>query len=143
MLCLVYFTDRRVTAIPLFVKAKILPVTFLYYEAVSKLMLHVHNQGAPINIVKLFTETSHIHTYNTRSSKSQLFSTTYCRLNLQKRAFSRVGVKIWNKIPNEFKTLSKSSFIKQMKTSFFQILDNEVSYLDVKNISSKTKNKTN
>ena len=45
-------------------KAKILPVTFLYYEAVSKLMFDVHNQSAPINILKLFTKTSHIHTYN-------------------------------------------------------------------------------
>jgi len=48
---------------------------FLYYEAVSKLMFDVQNQSAPINILKLFTKTSHIHTYNTRSSKSQLLST--------------------------------------------------------------------
>ena len=41
---------------------------------------------------------------------------------------SRVGVKIWNKIPNEFKTLSKG-----------QVLDNEHSYLDIENISSKLK----
>ena len=120
-------------------KAKILPVTFLYYEAVSKLMFDVHNQRAPINILKLFTKTSHIHTYNTRSSKSQLFSTKYSRLNLQKKAFSRVGVKIWNKIPKEFKTLSKHSFNKQIKTSLFQILDNEDSNLDVEKISSKLK----
>jgi len=49
----------------LFAKAKILPVTFLYYAAISKLMFDVHNQSAPINILKLFTKTSHIHTYNT------------------------------------------------------------------------------
>ena len=139
VLRLIYFTDRREHAIPLFAKAKILPVTFLYYEAVSKLMFDVHNQRAPINILKLFTKTSHIHTYNTRSSKSQLFSTKYSRLNLQKKAFSRVGVKIWNKIPKEFKTLSKHSFNKQIKTSLFQILDNEDSYLDVEKISSKLK----
>ena len=52
-------------------------------------------------------------------------------------AFSRVGVKIWKKIPNEFKTLSKDSFNKKMKTTLFQILDSEDSYLDVENISSK------
>ena len=102
-------------------------------------MFDVHNQSAPINILKLFTETSHIHTYNTRSSKSQLFSTKHSRLNLQKKAFSRVGVKVCNKIPEEFKTLSKGSFNKQMKKSLFQILDNEDSYLDVENISSKLK----
>ena len=73
VLRLIYFTDRREDAIPLFAKAKILPVTFLYYEAVRKLMFDVHNQSAPINILKLFTKRSHIHTYNTRSSKSQFF----------------------------------------------------------------------
>ena len=31
-------------------------------------------------------------------------------LDLQKKAFSRVGVKIWNMIPNELKTFSKDSF---------------------------------
>ena len=102
-------------------------------------MFDVHIQSAPINILKLFTKTSHIHTYNTRSSKLQLFSTKHSRLNLQKKAFSRVGVKVWNKIPKEFKTLSKDSFNKQMKKSLFQILDNEDSYLDVENISSKLK----
>jgi len=70
--------------------------------------------------------------YNTRSSKLELFSTKYSRLNLL------VGVKIWNEIPTEFKTL-KDSFNRQMKTSLFQILDNEDSYLDVENISSKLK----
>jgi len=58
---------------------------FLYYEAVSKLMLDVHNQSAPINIVKLFTKTSHIHTYNTRSSKSQLLMQSTLDLTYKKR----------------------------------------------------------
>ena len=71
VLRLIYFTDRREHAIPLFAKAKILPVTFLYYEAVSKLMFDVHNQSAPINIVKLFTKTSHIYTYNTLDHRSR------------------------------------------------------------------------
>ena len=44
-------------------------------------------------------------------------------------AFSRVGVKIWNKILNAFKTLPKDSLNKQMKTSLFQVPDNEDSYL--------------
>ena len=56
---LIYFADRREDAIPLFVKAKILPVTFLYYEVVSKLMCDLHNQSAPINIVKLFIIKQH------------------------------------------------------------------------------------
>ena len=84
-------------------------MTFLYYEAVSKLMLDVHNQSAPINITKLITKTSHIHTYSTRSSKSQLFSTKYLRINLQER-LSHVF------IANEFKTLSKNFFKGKLRS---------------------------
>ena len=70
----------------IFAKAKLLPDMFLYYEAISKLILDVHNQSAPINIMKLFTKTSHIHPYNTRSSNSQLFSTKYSSV-LTKKGF--------------------------------------------------------
>ena len=73
VLRLIYFVDRKEHAIPLFVKAKILPITFLFYEAVCKLMLDVHNDSEPSNIKRLFTRTSNIPTYTTRSSTSQLF----------------------------------------------------------------------
>ena len=87
VLRLIYFVDRKERAIPLFVNAKILPITFLYYEAVCKLMFDVHNDSAPSNITKLFTRTSNIHTYNIRSSTSQLFSVKYPGLKMQKKPF--------------------------------------------------------
>ena len=43
----------------------------------------------------------------------------YSIIQLTRKAFSRVCNKIWNKIPNEFKSLSKNSFKKQMKQSLF------------------------
>ena len=73
VLRLIYFVDRKEHAIPLFVKAKILPITFLFYEAVCKLMLDVHNDSETSNIKRLFTRTSNIPTYTTHSSTSQLF----------------------------------------------------------------------
>ena len=112
ILRLIYFVDRKEHAIPLFVNEKILPVTFLYYEAVCKLMLDVHNDSAPSNIMKRLTRTSNIHTYITRSSTSQLFSVKYSKVKMQRKAFSRVGVEVWNEIPNEYKNLSKKSFKK-------------------------------
>ena len=75
-------------------------------------MLAVHIQIVPFNIVKLFTKTSHIHTYKTQSSKSLLFSTKYSELT-----FSCAGVKIWNKMLNEFKT-SKNLFKKANENVF-------------------------
>ena len=92
VLRLIYFVDRKAHAIPLFVNAKILPITFLYYEAVCKLMFDVHNDSAPSNITKLFTRTSNIHTYNTHSSTSQFFSVKYSRLKREKKKPFRVLV---------------------------------------------------
>ena len=74
VLRLIYFVDRKEHAIPLFVNAKILPFTFLYYEAVCKWMLDVHNDSAPSDIMKPFARTSNIYTCTTRSSTSQLYS---------------------------------------------------------------------
>ena len=85
VLHLIYFVDRKEHTILLFLNAKILPITFLYYEAVCKLMLNVHNDSAPSNIMKLFTRTSNIDTYTTCSSTSQLFSIKYSRLKMQKK----------------------------------------------------------
>ena len=118
VLRLIYFVDRKEHAIPLSVKAKILPITYLYYE-----LLDVHNDSEPSNIKRLFTRTSNIPTYTTRSSTSQLFRVKHSKLKMQKKAFSRVGVKVWNKMPNEYKNLSKKSFEKETKRALLNILD--------------------
>ena len=63
---LLYFAVWHDHAIPLFLKANVLPITFLYYESVSTLM---HD----INILYTFQKTSNIHAYNTRSFTSGKF----------------------------------------------------------------------
>ena len=130
VLRLIYFVDRKEHAIPLFVNAKILPITFLHYEGVCKLMFDVHNDSAPSNITKLFTRTSNIHTYNTRSSTSQFFSVKHSRFKMQKKAISRVGVKVWNEMPDEYKYLSKKSFKKETKRALLNILETKDSYVE-------------
>ena len=139
VLCLIYFVDKKEHAIPLFINAKILPITFLYYEVVCKLMFDIHKDSAPSNIMKLFTRTSNIHTYNTRSSMSQFFSTKYSRLKMQKKAFSRVGVKVWNEMPDKYKNLSKNSFKKETKRALLNILETEDSYMEPDEIMLKFK----
>ena len=67
---LLYFTDWHEHAIPLFLEANVLPITFLYYESVSTLMYDINNGKAPTNMLNLFQKTSNIHSYNTRSSSS-------------------------------------------------------------------------
>ena len=140
VLRLIYFVDRKEHAIPLFVNAKILPITFLYNEAVCKLMLDVHNNSAPSNITKLFTRTSNIHTYNTRSSTSQLFSVKYSRLKIQKKKpfhvlVSKSGMrclmntKIWQRNPSK----------KETKRALLNILETKDPYMEPDEIMLKVK----
>ena len=97
-------------------------------------MVDVHNDTVPSSIMKLFMRTSNIHTYTTRSSTSQLFSVKYSRLKMKKKkkkkAFSCVGVKVWNEMPNECKNLSKKSFKKEKKRALLNILETEDSYIE-------------
>ena len=95
VLRLIYFVDRKEHAIPLFVNAKILPITFLYYEAVCKLMFDVNNDSAPSNITPHFLrelQTS-IHIILAHQRHNSLALSTL-GLKCKKKAFSRVGVKV-------------------------------------------------
>ena len=50
-LCLLYFADwHNHASVPLFLKANLLPITFLYYESLSTLMHYINNDKAPANI---------------------------------------------------------------------------------------------
>ena len=65
---MIFSADIRAHAIPLFLEAKILPITFLYHECVSSLMHDISSNNAPLNILRLFEKTLKIHPYNTQSS---------------------------------------------------------------------------
>ena len=95
----ILYTDWHDHEIPLFLKANVLPITFLYYESVSTLMHDIDNDKAPANMLNSFQKTSNIHSYNTRSSTSGEFFVQSSRLEIQNNSFSRLGVKLWNKIP--------------------------------------------
>ena len=45
---MIFFADRRDHAIPFFVDANILPLSFLYYEYVSNFMHDINNNNAPL-----------------------------------------------------------------------------------------------
>ena len=96
---LIYFAETNDHAIPFFVNAKILPLQSLYYESVCSLMYGANKTTSPDNILKLFCRISSVHTYKTRASTSEHFYAKESRLNVKRNAFSNVGVKIWNGIP--------------------------------------------
>ena len=58
---------------------------------------------------------------------------------MQKKAFSRVGVKVWNEMPDKYKNLSKKSFKKETKRALLNILETEDSYMEPDEIMLKFK----
>ena len=82
---------------------------------------------------------SSVHTYNTRASTSEHFYTKESRLNVKRNAFSRVGVKIWNGIPQILKERPKKAFKRSLKEMLLDILETEDSYIDVDTIIVKMK----
>ena len=79
--------------------------------------------------------TSHSSTYENYFAKQSV-------LNVQSKAFSRGGVKIWNWIPTSLKNLSKNSFKKVIRTKkLIEIsLETENSYAEIYTIINKMKN---
>ena len=88
---LLYFANWHDHAIPLFLEANVLPITFLYlyYESISALMHDINNDKAPVNMSNLFQKTSNIQSYNTRSSTSGKFYVKSSRLEIQNNSFVR------------------------------------------------------
>ena len=109
----------------------------MYFEAIANLMHDVENKKAPPNICKLFTYISDIHSYNTRMSSSNKLYTQYSRTNIQKNSFSRVGVRLWNKIPLRVANSSKIVFKKEIRKLLFSLLDSEGYYIGISEMIEK------
>ena len=138
-LCFIYFSDHNELAIPLFVDAYILPLKFVHYESIANLMFDVRNRTAPSNIQDLFQDISNVHSYNTRSSASNNFYTKPSRLSVQANSFSRIGVKVWNAIPQALRNLSKNALKRKLKQILFIILGSQDFCTDLSEIIKNLK----
>ena len=77
-----------------------------------------------------FISTQDIHQYNTRSASSGNYYINYSRLNHHKNSFSIVGAKIWNSIPESYRSLPKHIFKKKIQALLFATLGSLDSYAD-------------
>jgi len=84
-------------------------------------MFDVRNRTTPSSIQDLFQDISNVHSYNTRSSASNNFYTKSSRLSIQANFFSRIGVKVWNVIPQALRNLSKNAFRRKLKQMLFSM----------------------
>ena len=79
-------------------------------------MQDVSNEPAPPSINGIFTLSSQVHNYNTRSSSAGNFYKKYSVLNHPKNSFASVGAKIRNSIPENLRKLPKHAFKKQIQS---------------------------
>ena len=134
---MLYFADWDDHAIPLFREANVLLITFLYYESVSTLMHDINNDKAPANMLNLFQKTSNLHLHNTRSSTSGKFYVKSSRLEIQNNFFSRLGVKLWNKIPRYITDLPKKAFKRVLRKLLFDIFEKEDDHIQIPTTNKK------
>ena len=88
------------------------------------------NNNAPLNILKLFQKTSSIQTYNARSYISGNFYVQSTRLEINKRSFSRFGVKLGNEIPCSSRNLPKKEFKREIRRILLDILGKEHDHIE-------------
>ena len=134
-----FFADRRDHAIPFFITANILPLSFLYHHSLAVLMHDVNAQKVPPNISKLFQYTCDVHTYNTRSSSSKKFFMNSVNLELRKKSLAIYGSKLWNEIPDPLKKLPKPVFKRTLTEKLLNILREEDTYIESPIIIEKLK----
>jgi len=135
----IYFSDHTEHAISLFIDAQIVSLKFVYYESIANLMFDVRHRIAPSNIQDLFQDVCNVHSYNTRSSVSNNFYTKPSRLSVQANSFSRIGVKVWNEIPQALRNLSKNAFKRKLKQILLNLLGLQDSYIDLSEIVKNVK----
>ena len=126
------FSHLKEYAVPLFIEADSLPVNFFHYEAVCCRMYDFQNGIAPKNILDLFTHTSSIHTYRTRSTTSIMhFTLSNLGWKYKKMLFHvRVGAKVWNGIPVSVRNLKKK-FKQTVYSILMNILKTKFQYKNV------------
>ena len=61
----------------------------------------------------------------------------HSRTKQQNQSFSRLGARIWNKIPELLKSKPKQSFKKTLQTKLLQFLVLDGVYVDVYNLAAK------
>ena len=138
-LCFIYFSDHNEHTIPLFVHAHILTLKFVHYESIANLMFDVRNRTAPSNIQDLFQDISNVYSYNTHSSASNNFYTKPSKLSVQANSFSRIGVKVWNAMPQALRNLSKNALKRKLKQILFIILGSQDFCTDLSEIIKNLK----
>ena len=111
---LIYISDCRAHAIPLFLSSSILPLHLLFFKYIA-IFMH--------DVISHYTRFSAVGNFHVQGS----------RTNQQLLSFSRTGTRIWNKIPPKLHKLSKALFKQKFRKLLLEI---EEVYVDIRAITS-------
>ena len=98
-----------------------------------------HGMQAPANMSKLFQKMCYVHSYYTRSPTSGKFYVKSSRLEIQNKSFSRLGVKLWSKIPSYITYLPKKDFKRVLRRLIFNTLEMRDDYIETPLVIKKIK----
>ena len=101
----------------------------------------IHTNSAPSKMGNLFSQTSSIHAYNTRSSsKNNMY---FKKFNLEKlrQAVPSFGAKLWNEIPGRMRDMSKTVFKGKLISVLFEMFKDKNDYLDATMITQEIKSR--
>ena len=133
------FADRCDHAIPLFLRAKILPIHFLYYKLLAETMYDVNNDVIPSQLKDLFIPIAKIHSYTTRSSVPTTSVLKNQNLKLNENRFQELVQNCGMKYQLSSEHYQKPIFKRKIRMILFNILESEDSYDELESIISKVR----
>ena len=129
---LIFFSNNRTHAIPLFIISNI-----LYFETVSTIMHDVSTNSTPWNICQLFIRSSDVHAHNTRSSSTKNFFIQESRLRVKLKSFPAFGARLWNCLHPDWRKLTKRAFKRKLHKLLLTVLGIEDYYVDAHSLILK------
>ena len=115
------FSDPNAHSSPLFYDLKILKLDDLYQLSISVFAYECQNNIVQLYFVNFFTQTTDVHSYNTRSAaRGDFFILQKNTLQYGLRSIRFNGAKIWNSIPPEISDASSvRTFKNNLKNLYF------------------------
>ena len=116
------FADYRADCKPLFSKLGLLNFEDLYKREAAKFMYDINNNNITPILCELFQKTSTRHSYKTRQATRNDFSLPMVTTECRKKFICYNGIKIWNQIPIEIRSMSnKKLFNKYLHKWFLEL----------------------
>ena len=112
---IVTFSDFKEHTLPLFRELKILRLTDLGFFHNALFMYDYYTSKLPPAFDEFFKKTNKVHKYNTRLASKESFYLPSARTNYGKFCIRFQGVKIWNAVNENYKSLRKHAFKQNIK----------------------------